>query len=90
MKGFSGPELFAPVLNSNPLKAVIDPVMTPLSLPIAGLKTLKSQGMIGFYFRAHRVLYAVTAHHVLFPEDEGNNPYAYIGMFISPSMCAQF
>ena len=41
-RGFSGPELFAPVLDLDPLKAVIDPVTTALGLSIAGLKTLKS------------------------------------------------
>jgi hypothetical protein len=53
--GFSGPELFTPVpvpvSDLDPLKAVIDPVTTALGLPIAGLKTLKSQGTMGFYFR---------------------------------------
>ncbi|KAI1791811.1 hypothetical protein LXA43DRAFT_1136373, partial [Ganoderma leucocontextum] len=77
-RGFSGPGLFAPVSDLDPLKAVIDPVTTALSLPIAGLKTLQSQGTMGFYFRASKDLYAVTARHVLFPEDEGNNPYSYV------------
>jgi hypothetical protein len=83
-RGFSGPELFAPVSDLDPLKAVIDPVTTALGLPIAGLKTLKSQGTMGFYFRVGEDLYAVTARHVLFPEDEGNNPYSYVGTFFSP------
>ena len=83
-RGFSGPELFAPVSDLDPLKAVIDPVTTALGLPIAGLKTLKIQGTMGFYFRVGKVLYAVTARHVLFPEDEGNNPYSYVGTFVSP------
>ncbi|GBE88767.1 hypothetical protein SCP_1401720 [Sparassis crispa] len=77
-RGFSGPELFAPVSDLDPLKAVIDPVTTALGLPIAGLKMLKSRGTMGFYFRVGKVLYAVTARHVLFPEDEGNNPYSYV------------
>ncbi|EKM56437.1 uncharacterized protein PHACADRAFT_118113 [Phanerochaete carnosa HHB-10118-sp] len=77
-RGFSGLELFAPVSDLDPLKAVIDPVTTALGLPIAGLKTLKSQGTMGFYFRAGKVLYAVMARHVLFPEDEGNFPYSYV------------
>lgn len=81
---FNGPELFAPVSDLDPLKAVIDPVTTALGLPIAGLKTLKSQGTMGFYFRVGKVLYAVTARHVLFPEDEGNNPYSYVSTFVSP------
>ena len=83
-RGFSGPELFAPVSDLDPLKAIIDPVTTALGLPIAGLKTLKTQGTMGFYFRVGKDLYAVTARHVLFPEDEGNNPYSYVGTFISP------
>ena len=83
-RGFSGPELFAPVSDLDPLKAVIDPVTTALGLPIAGLKTLKSQGTMGFYFRVGKDLYAVTARHVLFPEDEGNNLYSYVGTFFSP------
>ena len=87
---FSGPELFAPVSDLDPLKAVIDPVTTALGLPIAGLRTLKKQGTMGFYFRVGKVLHAVTAHHVLFPEDEGNNPYSYVGMFVSPRTRAQF
>jgi hypothetical protein len=73
----SGPELFAPVSDLDPLKAVIDPLTTALGLPIAGLKTLKMQGTMGFYFRVGTELYGVTARHVLFPEDEGNYEYAY-------------
>ena len=82
-RGFSGPELFAPVLDFDPLKAVIDPVTTALGLPIAGLNTLKRQGTMGFYFRVGKDLYAVTARHVLFPEDEDNDLYSYVGMFFS-------
>ncbi|KAI6145492.1 hypothetical protein BKA82DRAFT_995627 [Pisolithus tinctorius] len=77
-KGSSGPELFAPVWDFDPLKAVIDPVTTSLSLPIAGFETLYSQGKLGFYFKVGRDLYAVTARHVLFPENEGNNAYSYV------------
>jgi hypothetical protein len=42
-RGFSDPELFAPVSNLDPLKAVIDIdlVTTALGLPIAGLKLLE-------------------------------------------------
>jgi hypothetical protein len=83
-RGFSGPGLFALVSDLDPLKAVIDPVTTALGLPIAGLKTLNRQGTMGFYFRVGEHLYAVTARHVLFPEDQGNNPYSYIGKFFSP------
>ena len=80
-RAFSGPELFAPVSDLDPLKAVIDPVTTALGLPIAGLNTLKSQGTMGFYFRVGTDLYAVTARHVLFSANEGNNSYSYIGTF---------
>ncbi|KAH9956851.1 hypothetical protein BC827DRAFT_1228401 [Russula dissimulans] len=73
----SGPELFAPVSHFDPLKAVVDPLTTALGLPIAGLKTLKSQGTMGFYFRVGDEWYAVTARHVLFPRDEGNDEYIY-------------
>lgn len=73
----SGPELFAPVSDLDPLKAVIDPLTTSLSLPIAGLRTLWTQGTMGFYFRVGDEWYAVTARHVLFPEDEGNDEYIY-------------
>ena len=83
-RGFSCPELFAPVSDLDPLKAVIDSVTTALGLPVAGLKTLKSHGTTGFYFRVSKDLYAVTARHVLFPEDEGNNPYSYVGSLFSP------
>ncbi|CAE6507643.1 unnamed protein product [Rhizoctonia solani] len=72
-----GPELFAPVDDLNPLKDVIDPVTTALSLPIAGLNTPQVQGTLGFYFRAGESLYGVTARHVLFPEAQGNDPYTY-------------
>ncbi|KAI6007528.1 hypothetical protein F5J12DRAFT_828698 [Pisolithus orientalis] len=76
--GSSGPELFAPVWDFDPLKAVIDPVTTSLSLPIAGFETLYSLGKLGFYFKVGQDLYAVTARHVLFPENEGNNAYSYV------------
>jgi len=81
VRGFSGPKLFAPVWDLDPLKAVINPMTTALGLPIAGLKTLKSQGTMGFYFRVGKALYAITACHVLFPEDEGNDAYPYVSMF---------
>jgi hypothetical protein len=88
--GPKGPELFAPVSDQNPLKDIIDPVTTALSLPIAGLKTLQSQGTMGFYFRVGTDLYGVTARHVLFPDDEGNDPYTYAGMFLPPNGQMQF
>jgi hypothetical protein len=84
-RAFSGPELFAPVSDFDPLKAIIDPVTTALGLPIAGLKSLENQGTMGFYFRAGEDLYAVTARHVLFREEEGNSSYMYTGTFFSLS-----
>jgi hypothetical protein len=47
---FSSPELFAPVLDLNPLKAAIDLVTTVLGLPITLLKRLTQQGTMGFFF----------------------------------------
>ena len=47
---FIGPKLLAPISDFNPLKDVIDWVTTALSLPIASLKMLHMQGMLGFYF----------------------------------------
>lgn len=79
----TGPELLAPVNDLHPLKDVIDWVTTALSLPIAGLKTLHMQGTLGFYFQVGDDLYGVTARHVLFPVDQGNSSYTYIGTFVS-------
>jgi hypothetical protein len=67
VKFLSGPELFPPVSDLDAPKDVIDSLSTPLSLPIAGLKT-KMQGTVGFYFRIREDLYAVTARHVLFKD----------------------
>jgi len=77
VRDLSGPVLFAPAADLDPLKAVIDPVTTALSLPIAGLKTPHIQGTLGFYFNVDKTLYAVTARHILFPESEGNYSYSY-------------
>ncbi|CAE6430643.1 unnamed protein product [Rhizoctonia solani] len=74
----SGPILYPPVSNAHWLKSVFDWVTTPLSLPIAGLKTLDKQGTLGFYFKMGEDLYGVTARHVLFPDTEGNEPYSYM------------
>jgi len=82
VKFLSGPELFAPVSDLDPLKDVIDSLSTLLSLPIAGLKT-KMQGTLGFYFRIGEDFYAATARHVLFRDNEANVEYNYIGMFLS-------
>lgn len=79
----TSPELLAPVNDLHPLKDVTDWVTTALGLPIAGLKTLHMQGTLGFYFRVGDDLYGVTARHVLFPENQGNASYAYIGTFVS-------
>ncbi|KAF9068812.1 hypothetical protein BDP27DRAFT_1223677, partial [Rhodocollybia butyracea] len=78
-RSFSGPELFAPATAFDPLKTVIDPLTTKLGLPIADLKRLDLQGMLGFFFRVGEALYAVTARHVLFPADESNEMYTNIG-----------
>ena len=83
-KDLNGPGLLAPVWYFDPLKAVVSPVTTALGLPIAGLKTLDNQGTMGFYFRVGQDLCAVTARHILFPEDQGNNPYTYVGTFFFP------
>ncbi|KAI0316724.1 hypothetical protein OF83DRAFT_1292608 [Amylostereum chailletii] len=45
-----GPALFGPVGDLDALKDLIDNISTPLSLPIAGLRT-QAQGTLGFYFR---------------------------------------
>lgn len=66
----AGPILYAPVNDAHPLKTVIDWVTTPLSLPIAGLKTRHIQGTLGFYFKVGEDLYGVTARHVLFRDNE--------------------
>lgn len=79
----AGPELLAPVDDLHPLRDLADWVTTALCLPIAGLKTMNKQGSLGFYFRDGEDLFGVTARHVLFPEDQGNNPYIYTGTFVS-------
>ena len=79
----TGPELLAPVNGLHPLKGVIDWVTTALCLPIAGLKTLHMQGMLGLYFRVDDDLYGVTARRVLSPAGHGNRSYTYIGTFVS-------
>ncbi|KAH9952730.1 hypothetical protein BC827DRAFT_1159571 [Russula dissimulans] len=73
----SGPELFAPISDLDLLKAVIDPLTMVLGLPFAGLKTLKSQGTMDFYFQVGNEWYAVTAHYVLFSQSKGNDEYIY-------------
>ena len=70
----------------DPLAAVIDPVTSAFGLHIAGLKTPSHEGTLGFYFRSGDDLYAVTARHVLLPEDEGNEPYTYTGMYLPEQM----
>lgn len=80
VKFSGGPELFAPVSDNDPLVEVIDSLSTPLSLSIAGLKT-EMQGTLGFYFRIGEDLYAVTARHVLFADNEANIEYSYVGTF---------
>jgi len=82
-RALTGPQLSAPVNDLHPLKDVTDWVTTALSLPIAGLKTLDMQGTLGFYFQVGDDLYGVTARHVLFPADQGNSSYTYVGTFVS-------
>ncbi|KAH9954245.1 hypothetical protein BGW80DRAFT_1566799 [Lactifluus volemus] len=65
-------------LDLDPLKTVIDPVTTALGLPIASLRRLSRRGTLGFYFQVDKDIYGVTARHVLFPDDEGNNEYSYV------------
>ena len=79
----TGPQLLAPVDDFYPLTDVADWVTTALSLPIAGLRTLHMQGTLDFYFRVGEDLYGVTAYHVLFPANQGNHPYTYVGTFAS-------
>ncbi|KAI0041415.1 hypothetical protein FA95DRAFT_1501512 [Auriscalpium vulgare] len=71
----TGPALLAPVNNYHLLKDVLDRVTTTLGLPIAGLKTPRTEGTLGFYFGVGEDLYGVTARHVLFPEDLGNTQF---------------
>jgi hypothetical protein len=80
------PALFAPVEDSDSLKAVIDNVSVPLSLPISGRRTTM-QGTLGPYFRAGNKLYAITARHNLFPLDGDNEEYRYHGTFTWPFEC---
>lgn len=87
---FSGPRLLMPALDSDPLKAVINPLTTTLSLPIAGLKTLECQGTTEFYSSVGKVLYAITAHHILFPKDNDNSSYFYVSIFIPLRIWVQF
>ncbi len=82
VKFSAGSELFAPVSDEDHLKDAIDNLSTALSLPIAGLKT-KMQGTLGFYFRVGDDLYAVTARHILFKDDDPNVEYNYAGKFLS-------
>jgi hypothetical protein len=60
-----GPAPFPPIEDDDPLKDVIDTVSVPLSLPIAGRKTI-IQGTLGPYFRVGDKLYAITVRHNVF------------------------
>ncbi|KDQ63439.1 hypothetical protein JAAARDRAFT_169256 [Jaapia argillacea MUCL 33604] len=73
----TGPPLLAPVDDHDHLKNVIHSVTTALGLPIAGEKTPKSQGTLGFYFRIGKDPYGVTARHVLFDVNQANTEYTY-------------
>lgn len=78
VRPLTGPELLAPVSDLHPLKDATDPITTALGLPIGGLKTPHMQGTLGFYFRVNKALYGITARHVLFPVEEGNDSYSYV------------
>jgi hypothetical protein len=52
------------------------------SIPITGIKTLHMQGLLGFYFKVSKKLYAVMVRHILFPSTQGNQAYNYPHMFI--------
>ncbi|KAH9065156.1 hypothetical protein EDB83DRAFT_2315211 [Lactarius deliciosus] len=54
VKPLTASGLFALVKNLHPLKNVIDPITTTLSVPIASLKTANREGTLGFYFRAEQ------------------------------------
>lgn len=79
----TGPKLLASVSDLHPLKDVIDWVTTVISLSIASVEMPDRQGTLGFYFQAGNGLYGVTARHVLFSEDEGNNLYSYTSTSVS-------
>ncbi|KAI0682550.1 hypothetical protein BC835DRAFT_1298724 [Cytidiella melzeri] len=77
-----GPALYGPPDGDHdPLYQVVDNVSTPLSLPISTLGA-KTQGTLGFYFKVGNDLFAVTARHVLFDHDEGNDEYRHVGTFV--------
>ncbi|TCD60963.1 hypothetical protein EIP91_009244 [Steccherinum ochraceum] len=67
--------LSAPVGRYDFLTGFIHWITTALSLPISSLRHSNIGGSMGFYFRAEQQLYGVTARHVLFPLNEGNNQY---------------
>jgi hypothetical protein len=81
-KFLHGPDLFAPVTDLNPLRAVVDNLSTPLSLPISGLKT-SMVGTLGCYFRVGNDLYAITARHNIFLFKGDNEEYNYNGTLFS-------
>ncbi|KAJ7584687.1 hypothetical protein C8J56DRAFT_155297 [Mycena floridula] len=70
-----GPDLFAPLLDDEDLKDVIDDLSTALSLSIVGQQT-NIQGTLGFYFKVGAHLYAATVRHVTHNIDD-NRKYKY-------------
>lgn len=80
----SGPKLFAPALDHNPLKAIIHPMTTTLSLSIAGLKHSIARAQWVSTSKWVRICMLSPACHILFPENLGNNTYTYVDMFFSP------
>ena len=77
-RSLTGPKLYEPASNLNPIKSVIDPLTTSLGLPIANAKTPHAEGTLSFYFAEggeSEDILAATARHVLFPSDDANNSY---------------
>lgn len=71
-----GPKLLTPVLSSNPLVAVSDPLTVALGLPICADKRRNAGGTGGFYVARSGFgskLFLVTARHVIFPPSLADN-----------------
>lgn len=77
--------LYEPGFSSFPLQPTTfqdlsGTLSTALNLSISGRETTM-EGILGFYFRVEKELYAVTARHVLFPLVGDNEEYVYEGVF---------
>jgi len=71
-----GPKLLTPVLSSNPLAAVADPLTVALGLPICAHERGYAEGTGGFYVARSGVadkVFLVTARHVISPPSLTNN-----------------